>query len=128
MPSYRAIYEVRFESGEGNHIVKVCSITNYGIASFFIMEGTYANGSIHSGFIYINNRSENSNGRYFYSKLNIHNQIKLYCKYIDDRMDVYVKLEDDYTRTAVNILYMTLCSFYVTNDTSISDSDLTELT
>lgn len=43
-------------------------------------------------------------------------------------MDVYVKLEDDYTRTVVNILYMTSCSFYVTNDTSISDSDLTELT
>ena len=128
MPSYRAIYEVRFESGGGNHIVKVCSLNKYGIASFFIMEGTYANGSIHSGFVYINNRSENSNGRYFYSKLNIHNQIKLYCKYIDNRMDVYVKLEDDYTRTVANILYMTSCSFYVTNDTSISDSDLTELT
>lgn len=128
MPSYRAIYEVRFESGGGNHIVKVCSLNQYGIASFFIMEGTYANGSIHSGFVYINNRSENSNGKYFYSTLNIHNQIKLYCKYIDNRMDVYVKLEDDYTRTIANILYMTACSFYVTNDTSISDSDLTELT
>lgn len=128
MPSYRAIYEVHFDSGEGTHIVKVCSLNKYGIASFFIMEGTYANGSIHTGFVYINNRSENSNGRYFYSKLNIHNQIKLYCKYIGDRMDVYVKLEDDYTRTVVNILYMAACSFYVTNDTSISDSDLTELT
>lgn len=128
MPSYRAIYEVRFELGEGNHIVKVCSINQYGIASFFIMEGNYTNDSIHSGFVYINNRSQNSNGLYFYSTLNICNQIKLYCKYIDDRMDVYVKLEDSYAITAVNILYMTSCSFYVTNDTSISDSDLTELT
>lgn len=128
MPSYRAIYEVSFKPGEGNHIVKVCSVYQYGIASFFIMEGIYTDGSIHSGFVYINNRSQNSNGLYFYSTLNINNQIKLYCKYIDDRLDVYVKLEDGYTKTAVNILYMALCSFYVTNDTSISDSDLTELT
>ena len=125
MPAYRSFFNIRFDK-KGKKIIKICSIRQFGIVSFFILAGSYVSINLNIGFVYINNRIQ-SNPDYLKKVLNIQNSIELYYKLNGTTLDVFAVLEDGYVRVSLNALYIDDATLYVTEDTSVSESELTAL-